>query len=108
MSGGMRSGPIPAEGDHPACTNEAKRREEGRGDRRDRPEPKAEGLALTAGGPQDPKQEEGSARQGWHCMMRKGWKPNGRDRHRRARFTTARPKGCTKMMKHIDIVLCIV
>lgn len=28
--------------------------------------------------------------------LRKGWKPDGRDRRRRARFTIARSEGCAR------------
>jgi len=51
----------------------------------------AEGLVLTEDGVADPyKKKRMSAPQGWP-MMRKGWKPKGRDCQRQARFTTAHP-----------------
>lgn len=56
------------------------------------PEAHAEGLVLTANGVADPKQDEGKVSpNGLASDQRKGWKPHGRDRLRRARFTTARP-----------------
>ena len=50
-------------------------------------------LGLDGQGLQAPnKRKEVSAVHGW-LGLRKGWTPTGRDRHRRAWFTTARPVG---------------
>ena len=93
MSGGRPSGPQTAEGDHPSCTSEARKDGETAGCARTPDLIRGKGLVLTEDGAAGPKQErKASALQGWP-KTRKGWKPTGRDRHRRARFTTARPEG---------------
>jgi hypothetical protein len=43
--------------------------------------------------------EEASARQRWQTTVREGWNPRGRDRHRLARFTTAR-SGLPDALEH--------
>ena len=66
------------------------------------PEAHAEGLVLTEDGAAGPQQKKTSALQGWQ-LLRKGWKPNGRDKPTaQARFTTARPEGMRKNSKHTD------
>ena len=93
-SGGRLSGPRPAEGDHPARTTNGNKARETAGCARS---PLAEGLVLTADGAAGPMPQKKvfsptglaslSCAQGMDAR-------EGRDRRRRARFTTARPKGC--------------
>lgn len=76
MSGGSPSGPAPAEGDHPACTNEERKAGDTAGDAQSA----ATGLALTARGPQAPLQTRSRSQpQAGRSAMREGSLPNGGD-----------------------------